>query len=50
MSVTQLQYAAGLNYQIEDISEMHNLIGLLLVSFNGGSEIFYPKFYKNFYR
>lgn len=48
MSVTQLQYAAGLNYQIEDISEMHNLIGLLLVSFNGGSEIFYPKFYKIF--
>ena len=27
---------------------MHNLIGSLLVSFNGGSEIFYPKSYKIF--
>ena len=27
---------------------MHNLIGPLLVSFNGDSEIFYPKFYKFF--
>ena len=35
-------------YQIEDISKMHDLIGSLLVSFNGDSEIFYPKFYKIF--
>ena len=36
------------DYQIQDICKMYNLTEPLLVSFNGGSKIFYPKFYKLF--